>query len=269
MLRVPLVAVIVASVRALLFSRDAPEDVDVDGSGVAGTLDPELTNVRGEKFHVTKEGEYLMIGLPANADMTRPEEAELLIEANFSQVGSNCDDLLIRKITLEGTSLGNGLNKLEFFVANDLFNDTGAIGLTATDDRGVPQTYDVQEFSRVVPECEIVRPRGYIHPPTRKSWRKRTTTYHATLNLNGQHEVNIFWATVWRGISAEDGKAVYKNDLSFSVSGVGDSPGGLLGNDDNKVATPMVPGCFKPQPVGGPYQQRSKFGARGKAHLFR
>lgn len=238
---------------------DGPEDIN--GAGVAGTLDPVLTNVKGEKFHVTREGEYLMVGMPSDVDMAKPEDADLLIEANFTQVGEQCEDLLIRKITLEGKALGSNISKLEFFVANDAFNDTASLGLTVTDDRGVPQTSEVVDFLAVVPGCQILRPRGYIHLPTKKSWRRRTTTYHAVLNLqHGSHEVNIFWATVWRGVSEVDGQATYRNDLSFTVSGIGDAPAGLLGMDDHADAVRTEPGCAKPQPRWdpGPHQHKLK-----------
>jgi hypothetical protein len=260
MLRALLAVFSVVAAKGIQLS-DGPGSEDIDGAGVAGTLDPELTNIKGEKFHVTNEGEYLMVGMPSEVDMAKPEDADLLIEANFTQVGRHCDDLLIRKITLEGKALGSSISKLEFFVARDTFNDTASLGLTVTDDRGVPQTSEVEEFLKAVPECRILRPRGYIHLPTKKSWRRRTTTYHAVLNLqHGEttHEVNIFWATVWRGVSEVDGRTVYRNDLSFTVSGIGDAPAGLLGTDDHTDAIRMVAGCDKPQPVGGPYQQKKK-----------
>lgn len=253
MLRALLAVLSIAAAGGIQLS-DGPGSEDIDGAGVAGTLDPELTNMKGEKFHVTKEGEYLMVGMPSEVDMSKPEDADLLIEASFGQVGKPCDDLLIRKITLEGNALGSNISKLEFFVANDTFNDTASLGLTVTDDRGVPQTSDVEGFLAAVPRCQILRPRGYIHLPTKKSWRRRTTTYHAVLNLQRgptSHEVNIFWATVWRGVSEVDGRAVYRNDVSFTVSGIGKAPAGLLGMDDHADAIRVEPECAEAHPVGG------------------
>lgn len=233
---------------------DAPEPrAELLGAQVVSTLDPEMTNTKGETFHVPNPGEYVMIAMPPEVDVSNPRNADLMIKADFAQVGSGCDDLLIRSITLQGKRLGadsqgSALSSLKFFVADDRFNETAALGLQAASTSGEATTYSVEDFLRMVPQVKIVRPRGNIHKPTKQSYRKRQHIFHATATLSGPHEIQIFWSTVWRG------PGEYANDISFTISGVGSAPAGLLGTDDHTEATKVLNGCFKKQPVSGSYQ---------------
>jgi hypothetical protein len=256
MLRYLLSAVAAVAVVGLQVS-ESQEPMQLMGSGVVSALDPELTNTLGEKFHVTLPGEWNLIGIPRGFDPSNTGAAELVVNATIEDVGQkDCDDLLIRKVSVFGQKLGSSITSLEFSVGSDVFNDTATMGLIvnsasgSTDASGDPAT-----FVQLVPQCQITRPRGPIAEPTKNSFRKRTKLFTAICSLEkGANVITLTWSTVWRGFSG--GSLYYQNDLEVYVSGVGDDPAGLLGPDDHTAASRMVTGCFKPQPVDGPFQSR-------------
>lgn len=243
-------------------------------------LDPELVNVAGEKFHITQPGPYLMIGVPETADLSDPDNARILVEADFQKTGTTaCEDLLIRSVTIQGYILGTNVSKIVVSVANDVFNSTAALGLELTQVRsngavGVMTGLTPENFMDYLPGCSIFRPRGYIKAPTKASYRQRTRiksmecTFMAQIGTDFMTNIVIVhWSTVYRGMQAgRNGgpdEPYYNNDISFSVSDVGTAPVGLLGTDDHTDATKVVAGCNKAQPVGGLFQTRLK-GPKGK-----
>jgi len=273
MARLLLAAAAVAAVAGLHVHdgpSDAPSGDTRSRTGDATVLDPELTNAALEKFHITLPGEHPMIILPENADESDPASAELLVYANFSKLtDAACEDLLIRTVTIEGSTLGQNVTKLVFNVGNDNFNDTDAAEYTYTMVRGAQVRSVTKTASGIgplhlyenVPQCRMSVPRGYLRAPTYKSFLKRSRFMELECSLEfGKHEIKVFWNTVWRGESSP-GVPVYHNDLAFSISNV-EGAGGLLGNQDHTDETRAVPGCDKKQPLMGPYQTRKK--ARGK-----
>jgi len=251
-------AAVVAAVSGLQVT-DPQEPTQLMGSGVVSALDPELTNTLGEKFHVTLPGEWNLIGIPRGFDPSDTGAADLVVNATIEDVGlKDCDDLLIRKVSVFGQKLGSNITSLEFSVGSDVFNDTAAMGLIVNTPSGSTNaTDDPAAFVQLVPQCQITRPRGPIAEPTKNSFRKRTKLFTAVCSLEkGANVITVTWSTVWRGFNA--GSVYYQNDLEVFVSGVGDDPAGLLGPDDHTEASRMVTGCFKPQPVNGPFQTRKK-----------
>jgi len=240
-----------------LQATDPQEPMQLMGSRVVSALDPELTNTLGEKFHVTEPGEWNLVGIPRGFDPSNTGAAELVINATIEDVGlKDCDDLLIRKVSVFGSKLGGNITSLEFSVGSDVFNETATMGLIVNSASGSTNaTADPAAFVQLVPECQITRPRGTIAEPTKNSFRKRTKVFTAICSLEkGANVITVTWSTVWRGLNA--GSVYYQNDLEVYVSGVGDDPAGLLGPDDHTAASRMVTGCFKPQPVNGPFQSR-------------
>jgi hypothetical protein len=249
-------AAAVAAVSGLQVT-DPQEPLQLLGSRVVSALDPELTNTLGEKFHVTLPGEWNLIGIPRGFDPSNTGAAELVVNATIKDVGEkDCDDLLIRKVSVFGQKLGSNITSLEFSVGSDDFNETATMGLIVNSPSGSTNaTADPAAFVQLVPQCQITRPRGPIAEPTKNSFRKRTKLFTAICSLeNGANVITVTWSTVWRGLDA--GSVIYQNDLEVYVSGVGDDPAGLLGPDDHTAASRMVTGCFKPQPVDGPFQNR-------------
>jgi len=254
-------AAAVAAVSGLQVT-DPQEPMHLMGSRVVSALDPELTNTLGEKFHVTLPGEWNLIGIPRGFDPSNTGAADLVVNVTIEDVGlKDCDDLLIRKVSVFGKKLGSNITSLEFSVGSDVFNETATMGLivnSASTSAGLMSTNataDPAAFVQLVPECQITRPRGPIAEPTKNSFRKRTKLFTAICSLEkGANVITVTWSTVWRGLNA--GSVYYQNDLEVYVSGVGDDPAGLLGPDDHTAASRMVTGCFKTQPVNGPFQSR-------------
>jgi len=243
-------------------------------------LDPELTNADLEKFHVTQPGEHAVIVLPDTADLDNPASADLIVYATFEKLTTEpCEDLLIRSLTIEGSTVGTNVTKLVFFVGNDNFNDTRASKYTYTMVRsgtnGVATqditNYDALHLYENVPQCRMSVPRGYLRAPTYKSFLKRSRFMEVECSLGyGTHEVKVFYNTVWRGQDG-DGDPVYANDLAFTISNVAGA-GGILGHDDHSSVSAAIPGCNKKQPILGPYQTRKKARKEPKwkrAHHFR
>jgi len=251
------------------------ENLAVSKAGTTTALDPELTNTAGEKFHITQEGEWLMVGMPEDASLDEPAKAQVLVTANFSKMSTDpCEDLLIRSITVQGYVLGSNTTKIKLSVNNEVFNSTAALGLSVTQvgaDGTEKEMSDLTPatFMGLMPGCVLSRPHGTWHRPTKSSFRRRTKFY--TLECTGaaltgtnlqpafvSNQLVVWWSTVFRNSGHSEYETSYVNDISFSVSDVGKKPVGLLGTDDHTDATKAVPGCLKKQPVMGPYQTRQK-----------
>lgn len=244
-----------------------------DGSVAA--LDPELTRTDGLKIHVTQPGEYLMIGIPANLNMSTPATANLMVEADFQKLTTlKCEDLMIRKVRVQGFTLGTNITMLEFSIASDTFSNssTEVLGLSLTNKRedGTEQTLSfsdretgtlikpVEHFTLYAVYCTLARARGFIRPPTKHSFRFRQALFEVECSLNyGEHDIKIVYNSVWRGNNGV--RDIYANDLSLYISNVGgrgdtEHPAGLLGSDDYSVETQAIPGCNKAQPIMGPFK---------------
>jgi len=258
MLRLARIAGFVAGVNGLQTS-DAP--VELHGgramTGSVSALDPELTNIAGEKFHVTTPGEFVMIGLPSTCNPEVPDACDLIFKANFDKLenDSDCNDLMIRNVSIQGTKLASGasgVTSVEFSILSDVGNSSDALGFQINGEYKTPE-----EFSSQLAYCTVSQERGYFQWPTKRTYRFRTTTYNVECGLDfGNHELKLHFSTAWRGTSLDTGLPVYANDMSFSISSVGTDAIGLLGTDDNSAVTVAVPGCNKKQPVSGPYQVR-------------
>jgi len=258
-MRLARIAGLVAGVNGLQ-TNDAP--VALHGSrvmtGSASALDPELTNIAGEKFHVTTAGEFVMIGLPdGSCNPEAPGACPLIFTANFDRLENDgpCNDLMIRNVSIQGTKLASGasgVTSVEFSILSDVGNSSDALGFQINGEYKTPE-----EFSSQLAYCTVSQERGYFQWPTKRTYRFRTTTYNVECGLDfGNHELKLHFSTAWRGTSLDTGLPVYANDMSFSISSVGTDAIGLLGTDDNSAVTVAVPGCNKKQPVSGPYQVR-------------
>lgn len=262
MMRLALISWLVAGTAGLK-SRDAPNphQRQAHGSGVEAnmndSLDPELTNVRGEAFHPTQAGEYVMIGLPASCDPENPDACDMVFKATFDKMenDSACNDLMIRSVIIQGTKLTqgtNGVTKVEFSILNDVGNSSSALGLAVNDAQVA-----MGDFGGLVPPCVVSQVRGYFHWPTKRTNRFRTKTYQVECDLAfAEHKFKLDFHTAWRGTALDTGLPVYANDISFSIGNVGTNPIGIQGTDDTSAITAAVPGCSKKQPVSGPYQVR-------------
>jgi len=279
MARLLLAAAEIAAVVSLNV-HDAPSSDALSRTGIATVLDPELTNAALEKFHVTTPGEHAVIVLPENADLENPAAADLIVYATFGKLTDDpCEDLLIRTVTFEGSSVGTNVTKLVFNVGSDNFNDTAAheYTYTFTDSGGNPQEVtntDARHLFDNVPICYMGTPRGVIREPTYRTYmhRQRIMQVECSLNsLSRGHDIKVYWSTVWRGFNSTTNSSIFANDLSFSIGNVANA-GGILGSDDHSAISAAIPGCNKKQPVLGPYQTR-KGKPRGKpwkrAHHFR
>jgi len=280
MYRLLFVATMAAKVGGLQMS-DAPTERDMAmsmlGAGVVSTLDPVLTNAKGETFHVTQEGEHLMLGIPSfgqTFNKSDPGNQELVVKAQFSYwhtytqngypkwstYNQTCEDLLISAITFEGKRLPNGISKISFKavphydISEDNFNytDTSYIGFTVTTD--TENNLSAMDFLSAVPECVIT----YKKPeagkgfklPTRRSFASRVTQFHGTCQFTKQHEINFFWGIVYKGWG-DDARIHYANDIAFTMSGAGtaeDEHPGLLGTSNHTDESANY--CSKNQPVG-------------------
>jgi len=226
-------------------------------TGIVSALDPGLTTIRGETIHVTRGGEYVMIGLPESCDPERPDACDLIFKANFDKLetDSACNDLMIRNVTIQGTKLAegtNGVTKVEFSILNDAGNSSSAPGFAVND-----VYVAMGDFSSRMPPCAVSQERGYFAWPTKKTNRFRTKTFIVECGLAfAEHKVNLDFHTVWRGTDLDTGLPVFANDISFSIGNVGTNPIGIQGTDDTTAVTAAVPGCNKKQPVSGPYQVR-------------
>jgi len=258
MLRLACLAGLVAGADGLQ-TTDSPAELH-GGRAAAGSvsaLDPELTNIAGEKFHVTTAGEFVMIGLPSSCNPEVPDACELIFKATFDKLenDSDCNDLMIRNLSIQGTKVASGaagVTKVDFSILSDVGNSSDALGFEINDEYKT-----LEEFSSQLPYCTVSQQRGYFQWPTKRTYRFRTTTYNVECGLDfGNHELKLHFSTVWRGTSLDTGLPVYANDMSFSISSVGTDAIGLLGTDDNSAVTVAVAGCDKKQPVSGPYQVR-------------
>jgi len=227
--------------------------------GSVSALDPELTNIAGEKFHVTTAGEFVMIGLPdGSCNPEAPGACPLIFTANFDRLENDgpCNDLMIRNVTIQGSLLSNGaagVTKVDFSIRSDVGNSSDALGFQVNDGPYLTPT----EFATQVPSCTVSQQRGYFQWPTKRTYRFRTTTYNVECLLDfGNHEFKMHFNTAYRGTDVDTRLPVYANDISLSLSNVGTTAIGLLGTDDNTAVTAAVPGCNKKQPVSGPYQVR-------------
>lgn len=248
-----------------LSNRDAPDphgrqahDAALEASTVSA-LDPGLTTTRGETIHVTRAGEYVMVGLPGQScNPEHPDACELILKAVFdkSENDSACNDLMIRSVTIQGTKLAegtNGVTKVELSILNDVGNSSSALGFAVND-----ASVAMEDFSSRMPPCAVSQERGYFTWPTKKTNRFRTKTFIVECDLAfAEHKVKFDFHTVWRGTALDTGLPVYANDLSFSIGNVGTNPIGIQGTDDTTAVTAAVPGCNKKQPVSGPYQVRN------------
>jgi len=233
-------------------------------SGVSA-LDPDLINIAGETFHVTQAGTYVMTGFPDSS--CNPEFPDttctLIIFANFEKMenDSDCNDLMIRNVTIQGTFLdnlgagpGSGVTKIDFSTLNDVANSSdNYMGFQVNDE----YKSRVDFFNQVI-ACTIQDPIGYFAYPNRHTNRFRTKTHFVECDFNlGQHKVEVQFGVVFRGNSMDTGLPVYANDIAkLSVGNVPNDTIGLLGRDDHSAQTVAVPGCNKNQPVMGPYQTR-------------
>jgi hypothetical protein len=260
MMRLAWIAGFVAGVDGLQ-TNDAPAPLALDGgrvmTGSASALDPELTNIANEKFHLTIPGEYVMIGLPAGCNPESPDACDLIYKANFDKLENDgvCNDLMIRNVTIQGTLLGNGaagVTKVDFSILNDVGNSSDALGFQVNDGPYLTAA----DFQSQVSPCTVSQQRGYFTWPTKNTYRFRTTTYNVECALDfGNTEFKMHFSTVFRGVL--DNSPVYANDISFSISNVGTTAIGLLGTDDNSSVTVDLYNCSKKQPVQGPYQRRN------------
>jgi len=259
MLRLACLAGLVARADGLQ-TTDSPAELH-GGRAAAGSvsaLDPELTNIAGEKFHVTTAGEFVMIGLPSSCNPEVPDACELIFKATFDKLenDSDCNDLMIRNLSIQGTKVASGaagVTKVDFSILSDVGNSSDALGFQVNDGPYLTPT----EFATQVPSCTVSQQRGYFQWPTKRTYRFRTTTYNVECLLDfGNHEFKMHFNTAYRGTDVDTRLPVYANDISLSLSNVGTTAIGLLGTDDNTAVTAAVPGCNKKQPVSGPYQVR-------------
>ena len=264
MMRLALISGFIAGVNGLQ-TNDAP--LALQGSrvmtGSVSALDPDLTDCFGERFHVTQQGEYVMIGLPESCNPETPDACELIFSANFDKLehDSVCNDLMIRNVTVQGSSLGNmgtgspsGVNKIDFSIYGDLLNDSAALGLQVNDGPYLSMT----EFVSSVPACTMAEERGYFRFPTKHTYRFRTITHNVECDFElGDHKFKLQFGVVWRGNNVDTGEPTYANDISFlSIGNVGKTAIGILCTDDHSAMSEEIPECNKKQPVNGPYQVR-------------
>jgi hypothetical protein len=196
------------------------------GSGVvkaASSLDPEFTNTLGEKFHVDEPGTFNLIGMPKDTG------ADLVVNATIEDVGrKDCDDLLIRSVSVFGSKLGS-VSSLEFGIASEDFNVTDALWLKID---GVNKT--LTEFLAAMPTCTFIRPRT-VALPHANSFRHRTSMYTAICDIGDiPNKITVTWSSVFRRAF---GAVYYQNDLEVYISGVGSDPAGLLGPDDHSYTS--------------------------------
>jgi hypothetical protein len=263
MMRLAWIAGFIAGVNGLQIN---DEPLALHGSrvttGSVAALDPDLTNCLGETFHVTQAGTYVMIGLPSTCDPESPDDCELIVFATFDKLenDSECNDLLIRNVTIQGTFLdnqgnggGSGVRKLEVAILHDVPNSSDAVGFFINDEEKT-----IENFESTADSCEHSETTGYPKLPNRHSNRFRTVWASLICNLHlNLHQVVMHFGWVFRGFHPDTGLPVYANDIAFlSIGNVGQQAIGLLCTDDHSAQTAAVPGCNKTQPVGGPYQTR-------------
>jgi hypothetical protein len=265
MMRLAWIAGFAAGVDGLQIN-DAPAPLALDGrramTGSASALDPELINIGGDQFHVTVAGSYVMIGLPGGqppgCNPETPDSCDLIYTANFDKLeyDGDCNDLMIRNLTIQGTLLGNGaagVTKVDFSILSDVGNSSDALGFQVNDGPYLTMA----DFQSQMPPCTVSQQRGYFTWPTKNTYRFRTTTYNVECGLDfGNTELKLHFSTVYRGMSSYN-SPTYANDMSFTISNVGTDAIGLLGIDDNSSATLDAYNCSKKQPVLGPYQRRN------------
>jgi len=258
-------AVLVAAVMGLQVV-----ELDDDGDSPADddNFESETTNSAPEKLYITEPGTYTLIAMPPHAD---PAKSELTVKADFVRLSTEpCEEVLIRRLVMEGTKLGDNLKKIEFTVANDIFNSSEALGLgvvKVTDDGRTANTsrMAIADFSADT-GCDLMRPWGYMAAPE-KPFRERTRIYSAECLFasdvpDSMMMATVHYSTVWRGVS--EGRDVFANDLSFSVSNVKKDSVGWLSKDrtnrHDDVSRAARP-CKKPKSISsGAFMQLGRGG---------
>jgi len=247
-----------------LQTNDVPSALEGDRmmTGSVSALDPDLTNCQGEKFHVTQPGQYVMIGLPETCNPENPGDCELIVSANFDKLENDgaCNDLMIRNVTVQGSSLdqhpsggSTGVSKIDFSILADVGNSPDALGLQVND-----VYYDKAGFVGQAAACTISTQVGFYNNPTKHTYRFRSITDNVDCDFKlGSHKFKLQFGVVYRGTDVNTGAPTYANDISFlSIGNVGQTAIGLLCTDDHSAQTAAIPGCNKKQPVMGPYQVR-------------
>jgi len=264
MMRLAWIAGFIAGVNGLQ-TNDIPEMLHGSRvmTGSVSALDPDLTNCLGEKFHVTQPGPKVMIGLPDTCNPENPGDCELIVSANFDKLENDgpCNDLMIRNVTIQGSSLdqhpsggSTGVANIDFSILADVGNSPDALGLQVND-----VYYDKAGFVGQVAACTISPQIGYYSNPTKHTYRFRTITDNVDCDFElGSHNFKLQFGVVWRGTMVDPPfSPVYANDISFlSIGNVGQTSIGLLCTDDHTAQAAAVLGCDKKQPVMGPYQVR-------------
>jgi len=263
MMRLAWIAGFIAGVNGL---QTNDEPLALHGSrvmtGSAAALDPDLTNCLGETFHITSAGTFVMVGLPSTCDPENPDACDLIVFATFDKLenDSECNDLMIRNVTIQGTYLdnmgagsGSGVTKLDIQILHDVINSSDAVGYYINDEEKT-----IAEFVSTAQACSHTPATGYPQKPTKHSHRSRTMVDGIQCGLHlDHHQVKIQFGWVFRGYHVDTGAPVYANDIGFlSIGNVGQTSIGLLCTDDHSQVTIAVPGCNKTQPVGGPHQTR-------------
>jgi len=252
MMRLACIAGFVAAVDGL--QTNDPPRAALHGSRAktssVSALDPEMRpHLDKDYFHVSTAGEYVMIGWKGSGtDRCDPEDpglCDLIVLANLDRMenDSECNDLMIRNVSIQGTILdnlgagpGSGVTKIEFSTLHDVPNTTDYMGFEVND-----EYKSTADFVNQISPCEVVDPTGYFEFPYKHTHRFRTFTHKVTCNFGlGQHQIEVFFGVVWRGNSVDTGLPVYANDISYlSISNVPTSsittpvpqPIGLLGED--------------------------------------
>jgi len=263
MMRLAWIAGFIAGVNGLQLNG---EPLELHGSRVmtrsVAALDPDLTNCLGETFHITQPGTYVMIGLPSTCDPETPDDCDIIFFATFDKMenDSECNDLMIRNVTVQGKYLdnqgnggGSGVKRIDISILHDVINSSDAVGYQING-----EYKSETEFQSTVLDCRVKPVTGYPKKPTKHSPRARTEVGGVECGFHFDfHDMIIKYGWVFRGYSLDTGAAVYANDIAFlSIANVGTTAIGLLCTDDHSVQTAAVPGCNKTQPVGGPYQTR-------------
>jgi len=207
-----------------------------------------------------------MIGTPANIYRKSPALAELVVAARFGrlQYDGECNDLMVRSLTLQGTKVGqgtDGVTKVVFSIRSDAANSSDALGFSVVTANGTFSNLSAEEFSNAVPACTVAKPVGNFNLPGRSTYRFRNRAYRVEcglgLGFSGTvHFVTVHFSTVYRGSDLRTGP-VYANDISFSISNVRADAIGLLGADDHTDKARAIPECSKVPP-----EQTRVYGAK-------
>ena len=69
------------------------------GGSVAGTGDPHLQNVYGERFDLMRPGKHVLIQIPRGQ---LAEHTVLKVEADAAQMGAQCTDMYFQELNITG-----------------------------------------------------------------------------------------------------------------------------------------------------------------------